>query len=360
MGEEQCCFVSASGLLASGRPIELEWKAWCAESKCTWDVCRILDSIRMTTKEEPNWRWLRKRLGAFEHIWRLAGISRVNALRPSRHQQELAALSVGAAARDFGDGSHHDVPTVTTPALLCMLVGMGVVLRDADSKDKATTALRLVLERGVPAAADVSSFAEVSARVKACCPQQLAGQACAHLQGALDRFSMNGTCQHKIYVYLISLHSSSTWCAACAAQFQWSVERAAALIDTNVDSWAYTTDPLAARSVTAKSRSSKKRRVDEDFKRAVCQKVVVGGRSGSANEFLRSSNEFMGLKAKAWIEKGLLECQAATWFAANGLESLSASMDAARFGNPAEDTEIFCVVGQTGQREFGAILPPQV
>jgi hypothetical protein len=35
-------------------------------------------------------------------------------------------------------------------------------------------------------------------------------------------------------------------------------------------------------------------------------------------------------------------------------------MDAARFGNPAEDTEIFCVVGQTGQREFGAILPPQV
>ena len=156
------------------------------------------------------------------------------------------------------------------------------------------------------------------------------------------------------------MHRFSTWYGACGARFQWSVERAAAMIDANVSSWAYTTDPLAARSVTAKSRSCKKRRVDEDFKRAVCQKVVVGGRSGSVNEFLRSSNEFMGLKAMAWIEKGLLEYQAATWFAPNGLEFLSVSMDAARFGNPAEDTEIFCGSGQTGQREFVAFLPPQV
>jgi len=235
-----------------------------------------------------------------------------------------------------------------------------MVLRDADSRGKPTTALRFVLERGVLAATDVSSFAEVSARVTACCPQQLAGQACARLQGALDRYSMNGTYQHKNFGYLISLHSFSTWCAACAAQFQWSVERAVGLIDTNDDFRAYTTDPLTTRSVTATSRSSAKRRIDEGFKRAVCQKVVVGGRSRSVNAFLRARNEFTGLEAKQCIEKGLLEHQAATWFVANGLESLSVSMGAARFGNPAEDTEFFCVFGQTGQREFGAILPPQV
>ena len=130
-------------------------------------------------------------------------------------------------------------------------------------------------------------------------------------------------------------------------------------IEQRVPEVAYANDPLKGGRPELHS-STRRRRVDEDYKRAVTTRVCQEGRAQSGAAYLRATGDHAGHVQGHWVALELLRYQAASWVNADQVRVCSLAADAARLGNPAEDTLGLAAWIETDHRDFGVVLPPQV
>ena len=101
---------------------------------------------------------------------------------------------------------------------------------------------------------------------------------------------------------------------------------------------------------------------DEDLRVAVSRVVVAAGKATSSSSYVKNNpnvNCDPGT-ARKWEDKASLLYQAANWKMGEMLETISIGMDAGRFGNPAESTEVLAAaVACRDGSNYSAWLPPQ-
>lgn len=116
-------------------------------------------------------------------------------------------------------------------------------------------------------------------------------------------------------------------------------------------------DVLQSRAA-CRNDEMKRRRIDEDLKKAVCTDMVVDGRADQARDGARLMG-LGGATAAKWDEKELLNYQAACWkLCERSGCSLSVALDGKRIGQPAEETEV--VAAWTWPQQVAFWLPPMV
>ena len=116
------------------------------------------------------------------------------------------------------------------------------------------------------------------------------------------------------------------------------------------------TDALKHASLRQTSKG-KKRRIDEDYVAAV-QAGVSAGRAGNSSILVRALGDVGSSVASEWDEKHLRTYAAQGHLSFRGCEVVGLTYDAARLGQPPEETIMFCLE-RVDTRET-MWLPPQV
>ena len=98
------------------------------------------------------------------------------------------------------------------------------------------------------------------------------------------------------------------------------------------------TDPTKAPVQACSGR--KRRRLDEDLKRAMCYDMIEQKRARNVSDAVASVGGVSRKNAQGWIVRELLRYQAAAWkLCSDNMKALSISIDGKRVGQPAEETE---------------------
>eukprot|EP00971_Amphidinium_carterae_P006625 130519-Amphidinium_carterae.1 len=130
----------------------------------------------------------------------------------------------------------------------------------------------------------------------------------------------------------------------------------AVCIDIMAEESAYSTSVLDGAQL--QKPGLKRRRVADDYKRAVVQ-VRDTGRASSSQQFLRAAQTASEKCAFAWNEKDLLQHQSASWYSAAAARHVTLTFDGGRFGNPATETLVCIASFRSGVHVHGVWLPPQ-
>lgn len=97
------------------------------------------------------------------------------------------------------------------------------------------------------------------------------------------------------------------------------------------------------QGVDLPQRPGKRMRVDEDFRRFVSVDVVQAHRARSGAQFLRGAGTVAASSGPKWEEKELAAYLEAGTRCFEGCQILAVSSDAARLGDPAEETVVYSV-----------------
>lgn len=127
-------------------------------------------------------------------------------------------------------------------------------------------------------------------------------------------------------------------------------------IDNAIVDGAFEVDPLSLAPALA---DKKRRRIDEDFRRAVATESVRRGAANTGRAMLRVMRGLHPCLASRWEVDELLAYQAAarrTIGSAGGHTSVAS--DAARLGDPPEET-LLCLIWSCSM-DLAAVAPPQV
>ena len=128
------------------------------------------------------------------------------------------------------------------------------------------------------------------------------------------------------------------------------------VIDEAINANLFEIDPLDLKRMS--DPKSKRRRLDEDFKRAVVTKAKEEGRAQSGAHFLRAEGSSAFRLAQRWQVFEMLYHQSAGWRSFAHAKCIGLVSDAARLGDPAEEA-LVCALWAAGG-SGSVVLPPQV
>lgn len=193
--------------------------------------------------------------------------------------------------------------------------------------------------------------------VIALCHSHHDGKMCDHIVGALgSALSEDDGCNQVLLSVLCSMGASSERCPTVAHCYKEAILKTAALIDIAVDS-AANSDPLAAPAAVMQA-SLRKRRIDEDFRRAVCNNILGQKRARTVGAFARATQVVSEKTAFAWVGPYLGEYRCAGLLSFAKCRVFSIAFDGSRLGSPKEETlAVACV---DAQGHYGIWLPCQV
>lgn len=280
-----------------------------------------------------------------------AGLSYEDELLPSRR-----AFSAKACQTNDIPETIREEYQLSTAGLLAILVWLAT-----RGRRKASVARDLLLGL-FGALIDEGSLLRLGLHVVAdevvqLCHSHQGGQVCDHIVGALGvAMSKDDGCDQVLLAVLSSMSTSSEHCLAVAHCFKEAILRTAALLDPADDS-AATSDPLATPAVVMHA-SARKRRIDEDFRRAVCNNILCQKRARTVGAFARATQVVSEKTAFAWVGPFLGEYRCAGLLSFSGCRVFSLAFDGSRLGSPKEETlAIACV---DAQGHYGIWLPCQV
>ena len=363
-------FIKVAALPVIGETTQAELKCWHHEagrdcgSTLLWEVRRLTDAIH---QHQPMTRglhqWLWERRDAFAAACDRFGFAWDLELIPSR-------TAAAARARSSREPQHlnlthplHDEFTVTTVGMLIMLWYCSEGLKAKRLRSRSSGLLAAILVASLPqgTAATLELLQLEPAMVALCGLRGPQAGTCVHIESVLGSSRRpNQASQLHVFNLVVSVLAEAAVCparAACAKPFLRSL---ATTIGKGVAGASYTSDATKATSVDADLPSGhKRRRVDEDFKRAVLRDVTHDGRAATSRVFLRSVDGKGGSdKCKRWEESDALHYQAASWLSLGAASSFTVSVDATRLGKPGEDTEVGFLY--SSEAKLGCWLPPQV
>ena len=351
-------YVRAQGRAPNGVAADVSFKAWVPSEQSVscvkWDLVRVSLSLHVGGPGRlpfHKW-WLQKRPGVMQ-LWSDMGVAESEYIPSSR--------SAG--------GEHEeakDVPTLSSKALIYFLLFMSSTSRLKEDQSRALAALFGWLAQCLPSQ-EIQSQQWIEQTFskpglwRSCVKGQPASNSCPHMMAVRKDGFRDEDPVWALVRLSQHLFSQRSECNIMKECLQNVCRETAALIDPNVEQSSYTLDPTKADEY--KESGKKRRRIDEDYKRAATSTVIQTGRASSSSTFLRADGVVEGKRAAEWEEKELLHEQAAMWIAVQTqpVDVVVIAADAGRFGQPAEDTLVSaCEVWGAQGNSFAAWLPPQV
>lgn len=318
---------------ANGESHVFSCKAWRHGPSVMWDVMKLMDSMGFSMKkgpyriiddESPLWFQLMDDLG-FESQ-RMLFLSKKQCA--SRHMA-LTAFN-------------HDEACVTSLGVLIILLRWSVERRRLAERSLAfghlVSLLRCTL--GPTMSGERVSFmvpqAVRDACRSGCCDEGDSHSLCRHLLDIAPKLAVlageasseaqrSSHCMHSLLIAKGHCKSVASWLPA-------ELARVAALLDEHVGKDGCSVDPLKCSHTYGK-----RKRIDEDFKRAVSVKVVQKGMAASGAQWARAQEDLHVDAARRFDNQSLREEQAAGMLnMANG-RIFSLAMDGSRLGEPAKE-----------------------
>ena len=251
----------------------------------------------------------------------------------------------------------HDVPTVSTAALLVFLRFAGVWCRTKISKSRCVMALHALLDVFLlPAALDqASALLKADGTINFCRVGAAGNGPCCHVDQCdecVDASQRPQYCVAKIFQKTATLSSA---CATLQAADQHLISLLVNCVADRLGVVATTIQPKVGMLLHGRS---KRRRVDEDYKEYVVSEALRLGRGHNANAVVRGDAAAdSGIGAK-WHEQLCCFEQASAWLTFHDVQDISLAGDASRLGCPAEETEF--IAAWSPSVDYGVWLPPQV
>lgn len=356
-------YLDASAVTSSGEPLELLWKAWRhADGTVWWDFVKVSDTLGLcsTSHDTRLSTWLRGKIPTLLHEWGVAGLSEREAFAPSFRAAKASMKRT--RDEDVGDIILHEVPVVTTPALLVtlMFLGKGGAKKHELRNTSVEVASMWCQQLGSSNLLQTDWLALPTSVVAQCSARAIEEASCPHIHQWGVELAGEVVPQLRLFKFICGLAISSSMCQAARAWYQHCVAALARDMDMNLPARAYTSNPVLSRQPILGPRL--RHNHDEDLKQHVARAAISDGKAKSSSQYVRS-NETVTCHAKSaarWEDKCSLQYQAAGWNLGKHIKCLSIAMDAGRFGSPAESTEVFAAASCTEKADYFMWLPVQV
>jgi hypothetical protein len=356
------CHIDASGPARDGRSLELLWKGWRhSDGSVWWDFVKVSDTLELCShaRDSRLSTWLRANLPALRAEWSLAGCEESAAFRFSQR----AALAQKKRKQDEAFAAHegHEVHVMSSKGLLLTLLYLGKFRKKVEHREMAHDCAVLLctrmLDREVLGQRD---WGRAPAAICSSCPESAHGAQCKHLADCGLELATACLPQARVLKYLQALSLAARHCPAVRAWWKHCVCDLSVSVDKNMEAMSYTSDPGAVRQPMV--APVLKHNHDEDLRVAVSRVVVAAGKATSSSSYVKNNPNVNcdPSTARKWEDKGSLAYQSANWKMGEILETISIGMDAGRFGNPAENTEVLAAaVACRGGSHYFVWLPPQ-
>lgn len=179
---------------------------------------------------------------------------------------------------------------------------------------------------------------------------------CCHLTGVLNARSSGDDAAFALVNFARNLNARAEECLACKNLLQTLLRHTERKIHDHLsDPDAFAMDMEKMTHVTFKKR---KLRADADYEKQIIEEQVKRKCTHNGRQGLRANGEFHPSTAQGWEREHLRGYIVVGWRVCSGPGTFFITEDAARWGQPPEDTEIYSC--WSGRERRGAFLPPQV
>lgn len=351
----------SSTLAETGQHLEAEYLVRRREEVFRWDLARFVSALGdfTTHKDFLVHRWWKPRYKRLQFLFELIFLPESTFTGGKRSAGALARIR--GDVQEFGEQC-EDSATLSTDGLLTAFAFFMKNMHSDAAKAYSREVARLFCETVLlPDILDDEWFS-VSAATANECEHHLPGnEVCAHLSSVIQAAqSEEKSPQLLIFDYFSTLLVASHACASCRVQASLVLTRIARLVEARVPSISHTSDPLKSMRPSNFLPSKRRRQEEGEYKKAITVDVVDKGLAETSSCYLKASGDHDGRVSDRWINKSLCEYQMAAWMNSSGCRRLTVAADAARIGNPAEDTLAIALDVEGGTQRFGVVAPPQV
>jgi hypothetical protein len=178
---------------------------------------------------------------------------------------------------------------------------------------------------------------------------------CMLLQGIIASF----TASHQFNIWkriaclLADLQPATSQCVSTKSVYKAIVDTLASAMRLKLSTLPFRIDPPGARAETAGNRT----RIDEDYKHKVIESLPKQSRVHGGSQYLRATGDADERSARTWEYNYLREYFTAMRFTWKMTQVFHTTQDAARNGNPAEDTSLY--FGYEPHTDTGGVMIPQ-
>lgn len=280
-----------------------------------WEFRRILLSQGLSRVRLDTHKVVQSEFLAWARLWALFGLQAVDCFKHSRFSCRLRCV----ATENFSRDEH----CITTVGMLLYLLHQGAHRRRRAERDKVFSVfqggggggLRNLVSDG--RAADLLAMGPPAHDVGAC-RVGVDGEGddpcfCLHVRQFMESFRPSPVNSHQSQLasFLVELFARSSLCDVVRAWASVGLKSASAAVDEGLRGIDMPSDPLKHGFLQTGQRGI---RIDEDYKRAVAERVVCEGRAASSSAFLCSQGDLtptMGAKVEArWPTEYQLESRA--------------------------------------------------
>ena len=301
-------------------------------------------------------RWLSKHKKHLELVMHAFACDYKDHFFPSR-----AALTRGGVAEVNSECWTKQEFTATSKGLLLMLLWLTISRRFPKDRRRAHALMQSLLDRTLPGAGDSwhTKFEDMVAAARHRCEQSNGIGDCEHVAVFKDMLIAKAadTPMDKLVTSMVSLMQLANGkCSTLKDVRAEFIDEASCCLDASLLEGGFAVD--LGSLCPAAQPGSKRRRIDEDFKSFVINQVVQKKKANSGSAFLRTATSVSPTMTSMWEEEHMAAYQVAMKRGFAAAKQVSVTSDAARLGDPPEETEIFLL--WTPQGDCAAVAPPQV
>lgn len=355
-----CVFLDGTVLCDAGEVITMKWKAWPHPMPPeqqgrlhVWEVRRILISMEIGGKR-PIHKVLNDEAAVWSVMFEQVGLPRPNYIASRRSLKDLTGIPEALV---------HDEASLTTPALILVLLQWCGCRRKKEHRRRALHMLAAYLQHAMPDGriACLVDFEAPDGILEACGGMVPGGEGhglCEHLSGLQGewgrRLASESNYAMRVATLLLLLFVGRDVCGGARHWLLHMVLKAAAGVDKSLPEQDLPTDALRHGILPG---GQKRRRLDEDMRRAVADVGRTGGGAATGAEWCRVDGQLSRQHGHSLQLRSLREYQATAWLSWRDCRYLSIAFDGSRLGEPALDMLI--ILGWSEDKQCGFWCAPQ-
>ena len=344
--------VPLAAALPSSQLLEGEYKAWKYNSGLvTWELRRPLQILfgegqaafephRMTRKDKGVWKTIFEQWG-FDFEEHFLPSARSDSTTAQHAEQAGDAPPAAVAAGQQRQSAIRQETSVSTELLLVLHIFWASTRRSRESKERVEAMLVAFLTKLVPPQLmdkiNLQGFLDASA---AECDAQTPLGICMHMAG------LHARCQKQPPQSSVHAHEKDKYLMLGAMVSQCPAAKLVghAALAALADAVGHHIDVAGCPDVTkfaALHGAKKRRRVDEDYKHHLTAVAVNTGRASTAAAAASARGEAES-SSRRWCQQDIETYLARSWLSfqqPSGVHSITE--DGARFGQPAQETQIY-------------------
>jgi hypothetical protein len=348
-------FLETSAGTASGRHLQLTWKAWLYDDgPVYWEFRRLLYQL-LPKQKAPILvsKWLQRYGPQLASVFQSVGLDMDSEVTSSRRAT--------AAHADTSQRFVRQEFSISTLGVIAFLLFFAMSRHTKVDREGGFAALAAVLRSSAtvhqlhPDTWETSMGLGLAAgRCQA--KAQPNRRHCTHLERALD-LCKPGVGQDPwgaLCAGMVWMMSSSALCEACRLSLTSLIGHLAADINLRLPGLFVEKDVLHIPLMRGPAR---RLRVDEDFKHACSVALVQGKRTHSGAQVARVTGMVASSSARQWECEHLRAYQAAGWKTFRSSTVVCLAEDATRLGQPPQETVVY--IAWSGSADRAMYLPVQ-